>query len=93
MLKAGPVRPIFRAFAWVLGPLLLVAGALLVFLDLRGVSAAGWPAWSRRIHPGLWLGIGNLALGWILLRGARTGSDPYVTPDESDATERDEGPR
>jgi hypothetical protein len=50
MLKAGRVRPIFRAFAWVLGPLLLVAGALLVFLDLRGGSPAGWPAWSRRIQ-------------------------------------------
>ncbi|HEX3232874.1 MAG TPA: hypothetical protein VHR41_01670 [Gemmatimonadales bacterium] len=93
MLKPGPVRPFFRLLGWVVGPLLLAAGALLVLLDLRGVFAAGWPPWSRRIHPGLWLGLGNLALGWIVLRGARTGSDPYVIPDESDASERDQSRR
>lgn len=90
MLKPGPVRPLFRVLGWVIGPLLLGVGALLVFLDLRGVSAAGWPVWSRRLHPGLWLGLGNLALGWIVLRGARTGTDPYVISDETDATDHDE---
>ena len=75
-LKSGPVRPLFRAFAWVLRPLLLAAGVLLVILDLRGVNAHGWPRWSQRVHTALWLGLGNLALGWLLLRAARTGVDP-----------------
>jgi hypothetical protein len=75
-LKSGPVRPVFRAVAWVLGPLLVVAGVLLVILDLRGVNAHGWPLWSQRVHTALWLGLGNLALGWLLLRAARTGVDP-----------------
>ena len=62
-LKSGPVRPMFRALAWVLGPLLVAAGVLLVILDLRGVTAHGWPVWSHRLHTALWLGLGNLALG------------------------------
>jgi hypothetical protein len=76
-LKSGPVRPLFRVLALVLGPLLLGAGALLVILDLRGVNAHGWPEWSRRLHTAFWLGLGNLVLGWRFLRAARTGVDPY----------------
>jgi hypothetical protein len=75
-LKPGPVRPLFRAFAWVLGPLLVAAGILLVISDLRGVNAHGWPAWSQHVHTALWLGLGNCALGWLILRAARTGIDP-----------------
>jgi hypothetical protein len=86
-LKSGPVRPLFRALALVLGPLLLGAGVLLVILDLRGVNAHGWPAWTRRIHIALWLGLGNLALGWRLLRAARTGVDPYDVADEDETPE------
>jgi hypothetical protein len=86
-LKSGPVRPLFRALALVLGPLLLGAGVLLVILDLRGVIAHGWPAWTRRIHVALWLGLGNLALGWRFLRAARTGVDPYDVDDENETPE------
>jgi hypothetical protein len=89
-LRAGPVRPVFRACAWVLGPLLLAGGSLMLVLDLRGVSARGWPDWSRQVHTGLWLGIGNVALGWMLLSAARTGRDPYVSQ-ETDP--RNEQPR
>jgi hypothetical protein len=82
-LTSGRVRPAFRILALVLGPLLLVAGLLLVFLDLSGVNAHGWPVWSQRIHTALWLGLGNFALGWKLLRVARTGVDPYDPDAES----------
>lgn len=81
-LQPGPVRPLFRALAWVLGPLLMGSGALMAILDLRGVTASGWPAWSRQLHTGLWLGIGNLAIGWIVFSAGRTGRDPYVITDE-----------
>jgi hypothetical protein len=87
--RPGRVRAPFRWLAWVLGPLLLAAGALMVILDLRGRTAAGWPAWSREVHTGFWLGIGNLVLGRILLAAARTGHDPYLTQDE-DETRRSE---
>jgi hypothetical protein len=90
LLKSGPVRPMFRAFAWVLGPLLVAAGVLLVILDLRGVNAHGWPVWSHRIHLALWLGLGNLALGWLLLSAARTGLDP--TDDRGNGTGAEENP-
>ena len=82
-LKSGPVRPLFRAFAWVLGPLLVAAGMLMVILDLRGVNARGWPVWSQRVHTALWLGLGNVALGWLLLRAARTGVDPYDAAEDT----------
>lgn len=85
-LKSGPIRPMFRAFAWVLGPLLVAGGLLLVILDLRGVNAHGWPVWSRRVHVGLWFGLGNLALGWLLLRGARTGVDPYDAAEDPETS-------
>ena len=78
LVRPGPVRPMFRALAWVLGPLLLAAGALMAILDLRGVKAATWPAWSTQVHPGLWLGLGNFILGWLVLSAARTGRDPSV---------------
>ena len=81
--KSGRVRPVFRAVAWILGPLLVAAGLLLVFLDLRGVNAHGWPHWSQRLHTALWLGLGNIALGWLLLRAARTGVDPYHVADDT----------
>ncbi|MGH7512641.1 MAG: hypothetical protein ACREOQ_06940 [Gemmatimonadales bacterium] len=86
-LRPGPVRPLFRALAWVLGPLLMGSGVLMAILDLRGVTASGWPAWSRQLHTGLWLGIGNLAIGWIVFSAGRTGRDPYVVTDE-DTSER-----
>jgi hypothetical protein len=76
----------FRAFAWVLGPLLVAGGALLVILDLRGVNAQGWPVWSQRVHTALWLGLGNLALGWLLLRAARTGVDPFQAHEDTKAS-------
>lgn len=83
LVRSGPVRPLFRVLAWVLGPLLLLAGGLMILLDLRGTGAAGWPVWSRRAHAGLWLGVGNCILGWLVLSAARTGRDPYddgITP-------------
>jgi hypothetical protein len=64
------------------GPALLAAGALMMLLDLRGVTAASWPAWSRPLHAGLWLGLGNLVMGWLILHVARSGHDPYVIVDE-----------
>lgn len=85
-LRSGPVRPLFRGLAWVLGPLLLGAGGLMILLDLRGTGAAGWPVWSRRAHAGLWLGVGNCILGWLVLFAARTGRDPY---DDHSTLERD----
>jgi hypothetical protein len=81
-LQPGPIRPLFRLCGLVIGPVLLAGGALMVLLDLHGATAAGWPAWSRRLHPGLWLGLGNLALGWLILHVARSGYDPYVVADE-----------
>lgn len=91
-LRPGPVRPVFRALAWVLGPLLMASGLLMAILDLRGVSASGWPAWSRQVHTGLWLGIGNLAIGWIVLSAGRTGRDPYMIADD-DPSGRDRADR
>ena len=61
-----------------LGPLLIGAGALLVVMDLLGRQARGSPAWSHAAHAGLWLGLGNLVLGYVILRAARTGRDPYA---------------
>jgi hypothetical protein len=81
-LSPGPVRPVFRVLAWVLGPLLMASGLLMMVLDLRGVNAHGWPAWSRMVHTGLWLGLGNLAIGWIVFSAGRTGRDPYVIADD-----------
>ena len=81
LVRPGPVRPVFRALAWVLGPLLLAAGALMMLLDLVGEKAAGWPAWSGRVHAGLWLGLGNFILGWVVLLAARTGRDPSMDDD------------
>ena len=82
IVTAGPVRTLYRALAWVLGPLLIGAGGLMILLDLRGTSAAGWPVWSRQMHVGFWLGVGNLAMGRVLLGAARTGHDPYLVKDE-----------
>jgi hypothetical protein len=80
----------FRALAWVLGPLLLGAGALMVALDLIGRHPRGWPEWSRTIHLGLWLGLGNLFIGMLILRTARTGRDHYtVAADAPSGEERD----
>ena len=81
-LQPGRVRGVFRALAWILGPLLSGAGILMVALDLLGASAKGWPLWSRQAHSGLWLGLGNLVLGWMLLSAARTGRDPYGSEEE-----------
>jgi hypothetical protein len=64
------------------------SGVLMAILDLRGVTASGWPAWSRQLHTGLWLGIGNLAIGWIVFSAGRTGRDPYVIPDEETSERR-----
>jgi hypothetical protein len=89
-LKSGPVRPLFRAFAWVLGPLLVAAGMLMAILDLHGVNARGWPAWSQRVHTALWLGLGNVALGWLLLRAARTGVDPYDATEDTKSSVGDD---
>ena len=83
-VRSGRVRTPFRWLAWILGPVLLAGGALMIFLDLRGRTAAGWPAWSREAHTGFWLGIGNLILGWILLAAARSGHDPYGPDREGD---------
>lgn len=83
-LQPGPVRPLFRILAWVLGPLVLASGLLMIVLDLRGVTAQGWPAWSHQVHTGLWLGLGNVAIGWIVLSAARTGRDPYLVVDEEE---------
>ena len=77
-LQAGPVRPLFRALAWVLGPLLMAAASLMVLLDLTGKTAHCWPLWSRQMHVGLWLGVGNLVMGRMLWRAARSGRDPYL---------------
>lgn len=82
-LKSGPVHPVFRAVAWVLGPLLVAGGVLLIISDLRGVNAHGWPVWSQRVHTALWLGLGNCALGWLLLSAARTGVDPTDSPGDA----------
>ena len=72
LVRPGPVRPVFRALAWVLGPLLLAAGALMMLLDLVG---------EKRVHAGLWLGLGNFILGWVVLLAARTGRDPSMDDD------------
>ena len=90
-LQPGPVRPLFRVLAWVLGPLLIASGLLMMILDLRGVNARGWPAWSRMVHTGLWLGLGNLVIGWIVFSAGRTGRDPYVVANgQADRHERGE---
>jgi len=34
----------------------------------------------------LWLGLGNLALGCLLLRAARTGVDPYDADEDTSAS-------
>jgi hypothetical protein len=86
------VRPMFRALAWVLGPLLLGAGALMVVLDLIGRHPHGWPEWSRSIHLGLWLGFGNLFIGLLILRTARTGKDHYTVAADVPGDGRDELP-
>lgn len=91
LLRPGPVHPVFRALAWIFGPLLMIGGALMIALDLHGQGAAGWPTWSRRVHTGLWLGIGNLVIGWILLTAARTGRDPYLVEDHGEAAEKRNG--
>ena len=84
MSRSTPVRPVFRVLAWVLGPLLLGAGLLLVVLDLSGRRPRGWPPWSHNAHLGFWLGVGNFFIGLLILKTARTGRDPYtVTPDEA----------
>jgi len=90
-LRPGPVHPVFRALAWIFGPLLLGAGALMIILDLHGAGAAGWPTWSRRVHSGLWLGLGNVGIGWILLSAARTGRDPYLVADSSEVSDKKGG--
>ena len=77
LLRSGPVRPLYRALAWVLGPLLMSAAGLMILLDLTGNTAHGWPVWSERMHVGLWLGVGNLVMGRIIWRAARSGRDPY----------------
>ena len=56
----------------------ILAGALMVVLDLIGRHPRGWPDWSRAIHLGLWLGLGNLFIGMLILRTARTGKDHYT---------------
>ena len=78
MNRSTPVRPVFRALAWVLGPLLLGAGLLLVVLDLIGRHPRGWPPWSHTAHLGFWLGVGNFFIGLLILKTARTGRDPYT---------------
>lgn len=80
--RSTPVRPGFRALAWILGPLLLGAGTLLIVLDLIGRRPRGWPAWSHSMHLGVWLGVGNFLMGLLILRTARTGRDPYTLPDD-----------
>ena len=91
-MTSTPVRPAFRALGWVLGPLLLVAGGLLVVLDLIGRHPHGWPTWTRTFHLGLWLGLGNLLMGMLILKTARTGKDPYtITPDAASRAENEGG--
>jgi hypothetical protein len=48
-------------------------------LDLVGRRPHGWPAWSHNAHLGLWLGVGNFCIGLLIMRTARTGTDPYTT--------------
>jgi hypothetical protein len=81
-LRPGPIRPLFRVLGIVVGPVVLAGGALMVLLDLHGARAASWPAWSRALHVGLWLGLGNMLLGWLIVHVARSGHDPYVIVDE-----------
>lgn len=90
--RSTPVRPGFRALAWALGPLLLGAGALLVALDLIGRHPRGWPPWSHTIHLGLWLGLGNLVIGMLILKTERTGRDSYTLPDEGSPAAGDSAP-
>jgi hypothetical protein len=90
--RSTPVRPVFRALAWGLGPLLIGAGVLLVVLDLIGRRPRGWPAWSHTIHLGFWLGVGNFFIGMLILKTARTGRDPYtVSAGEASSTADDVG--
>jgi hypothetical protein len=56
----------------------MAAASLMVLLDLTGNTAHGWPLWSERMHVGLWLGLGNLIMGRMLWRAARSGRDPYL---------------
>ena len=82
------VRPMFRVLAWVLGPLLLGAGLLLVILDLIGRRPREWPDWTHTIHLGLWLGFGNMFIGLLILRTARTGKGHYtIAPDSAAGAE------
>lgn len=85
-MNSRQVRPAFRVLAWILGPLLVGAGCLLIGLDLLGRRPRGSPGWAHAIHAGLWLGLGNLALGYVIFRAARTGKDPYVDllPEDTD---------
>ena len=85
MSRSTPVRPVFRALAWVLGPLLIGAGLLLIVLDLIGRRPHGWPVWSHTAHLGLWLGVGNFIIGMLIMRTARTGRDPYTIKEVEDS--------
>ena len=88
LLQPGPVRPLYRALAWVLGPLLMAAAGLMMLLDLTGNTAHGWPLWSERVHVGLWLGVGNLVMGRMLWRAARSGRDPYLVEEREPTRHR-----
>ncbi len=68
---AGVVRLPFRILAWIVGPILIVAGVAVAGVTVSGLLHGRDVDW--RLVPG----IGCVPIGFLMIRAARTGRDPY----------------
>jgi hypothetical protein len=69
------IRPVFRALAWVLGPMLILAGVALPLLMLMMFMERGWEE-IRELFPLGILMILCVPFGMVMIGAARSGADP-----------------
>jgi hypothetical protein len=71
------IRPVFRVLAWVLGPLMMIAGVIGPAAIAWTVIRSGGESWMEMTIIACAAAVG-VPYGFWFLRAARTGRGPYL---------------
>jgi len=71
------ISPVSRALAWVLGPLMILAGVAMPLLMLMVFRERGWEAIRESFPRGIFMILG-VPFGLAVIAAARSGVDPMV---------------